>query len=683
MSNVITSPFTVFFDRSGQPLDAGYIYIGTAGINPEVSPISVYWDTALTTPAAQPIRTIAGYPSQNGSPGTIIIDQGVYSIVIRDSNGALVYSNLNASDIGNGLPQFFLDDYYSTTWEAAMNAAAAAASAAGGGIIYATRREEYAFTAKPSNLPAGVYVFGTPNFTRFKMPTTSTYGLLRWEGGLSTSYTLAANVAQGADSCTFTSVVGLTVGMLIRNTNSSLGFSLGLPTQIRRIVKIVGNVVTFSARSKFPVTTANTYTFQIMSTVSGGGAYGIIFDGSANTSLECVGIYAVYCDGMYFDEIRGESMSGLDPTSSSTSAAVISMFGCYGTRGLTNLAAYKSGCASIADIQMFGCGPAEFGNVRSELSTGFGPGWYNCTDQQVANIYSVGAYARAGKAQCTYGFQAGTITSDRPGYTSFAFTEGTEANVGSYACSRSADILRYGATIVRNANISTITYASSADAPVTSPAIVTISGATGANSFNGRVTITQTGPTTFTYANVGVNETAGGTIVIDNQENPSFWVNDTGCQVIVGSVFLYGATNTNGDIHTGNTDQVTIGAVYSQGGFTPTYAGTSGSQALSLTRRIGSINDLTYLATPAFVQAHTSTGAVIMQGQDFNANPTWNFNDLGLFTPKASATASAGFRWVTGPAPTSPTDGDMWREDNTLTGVKIRIAGVTHTFTIT
>jgi len=98
MSNEVTSPFTVFYDRSGQPLDAGYVYIGTAGINPEVSPISVYWDTALTTPAAQPIRTLAGYPSQNGSPGSIFIGQATYSIVIRDRNGALVYSNLNASE---------------------------------------------------------------------------------------------------------------------------------------------------------------------------------------------------------------------------------------------------------------------------------------------------------------------------------------------------------------------------------------------------------------------------------------------------------------------------------------------------------------------------------------------------------------------------------------------------------
>jgi hypothetical protein len=100
MSIVVTQPFLIFYDRSGQPLDAGYIYVGTAGINPEVSPITVYWDSSLTTTAAQPIRTLAGYPSRNGSPSNIIASQSPYSILIRDKTGALVYSDLNFSASG-------------------------------------------------------------------------------------------------------------------------------------------------------------------------------------------------------------------------------------------------------------------------------------------------------------------------------------------------------------------------------------------------------------------------------------------------------------------------------------------------------------------------------------------------------------------------------------------------------
>ena len=104
MSAEVTSPFTVFFDRSGEPLDAGYVYIGTAGINPEVSPITVYWDSSLTTTAAQPIRTLAGYPSRDGSPGTIIINATSYSIVVRDKNGTLVFSDLNV-DAATSVPR--------------------------------------------------------------------------------------------------------------------------------------------------------------------------------------------------------------------------------------------------------------------------------------------------------------------------------------------------------------------------------------------------------------------------------------------------------------------------------------------------------------------------------------------------------------------------------------------------
>lgn len=48
----------------------------------------------------------------------------------------------------------------------------------------------------------------------------------------------------------------------------------------------------------------------------------------------------------------------------------------------------------------------------------------------------------------------------------------------------------------------------------------------------------------------------------------------------------------------------------------------------------------------------------------------------------AGTTAASPLRFVQGAAPTSPVDGDMWREDNTNTGLKIRINGVTKTITV-
>jgi len=148
MSNEVTSPFTVFFDRSGDPLDAGYIYIGTAGINPETSPISVYWDSSLTTSAAQPIRTLAGYPSQSGSPGRIFINQVSYSIVIKDRNGTLVFSNLNASQFHNDLGNFYVDFYGAlgngtTDDTTAIQAAYTACRLNGGGSVWFTPAKTY------------------------------------------------------------------------------------------------------------------------------------------------------------------------------------------------------------------------------------------------------------------------------------------------------------------------------------------------------------------------------------------------------------------------------------------------------------------------------------------------------------------------------------------------------------
>ena len=50
-------PFPRFTDVDGDPLENGYIYIGTAGLDPESNAIQAYWDEALSQPATQPIRT--------------------------------------------------------------------------------------------------------------------------------------------------------------------------------------------------------------------------------------------------------------------------------------------------------------------------------------------------------------------------------------------------------------------------------------------------------------------------------------------------------------------------------------------------------------------------------------------------------------------------------------------------
>lgn len=96
----VNQPFPIFTDADGQPLDDAYIYIGTANQNPVSNPITVYWDSALTIPVSQPIRTSGGYPVYNGSPARFYANSD-YSILVRDKNGAFVYSN-NQSDLNLG-----------------------------------------------------------------------------------------------------------------------------------------------------------------------------------------------------------------------------------------------------------------------------------------------------------------------------------------------------------------------------------------------------------------------------------------------------------------------------------------------------------------------------------------------------------------------------------------------------
>jgi len=87
----IQPTFPIFTETDGQPLENGYIWIGVANLDPQTNPVHVYWDAALTISAPQPIRTINGYPSRNGTPGRLYVNSD-YSIRVMNRNGSVVYS---------------------------------------------------------------------------------------------------------------------------------------------------------------------------------------------------------------------------------------------------------------------------------------------------------------------------------------------------------------------------------------------------------------------------------------------------------------------------------------------------------------------------------------------------------------------------------------------------------------
>jgi len=93
----IQPTYPIFTETDGQPLEDGYIWIGQANLDPQVNPINVYFDAALTIPAPQPIRTLNGYPSRNGTPGRLYVNSD-YSIRVQNSKGSMVYSAPTATE---------------------------------------------------------------------------------------------------------------------------------------------------------------------------------------------------------------------------------------------------------------------------------------------------------------------------------------------------------------------------------------------------------------------------------------------------------------------------------------------------------------------------------------------------------------------------------------------------------
>tara|TARA_R110000850_G_scaffold152818_1_gene276067 strand:+ start:563 stop:4246 length:3684 start_codon:yes stop_codon:yes gene_type:complete len=119
----VSDPYPVFYDLEGDPLEAGYIYIGEYELDPVGNPKPAYWDVALTVPAAQPVRTLAGRPINEGSQIGVLYVSGEYSILVQDNLEQLVVS----------------DDV--ETCKTFAERAEAAAAAALAGNVYLTRTE--------------------------------------------------------------------------------------------------------------------------------------------------------------------------------------------------------------------------------------------------------------------------------------------------------------------------------------------------------------------------------------------------------------------------------------------------------------------------------------------------------------------------------------------------------------
>src|SRR5438067_11286985 len=86
----VEQPFKTYTGLDGKPLDNGYVYFGQPNQNPQTAPVTVFWDTAGTIPAEQPLRTASGYIMRGGTPANVFFD-GAYSELVLDSKNRHVF----------------------------------------------------------------------------------------------------------------------------------------------------------------------------------------------------------------------------------------------------------------------------------------------------------------------------------------------------------------------------------------------------------------------------------------------------------------------------------------------------------------------------------------------------------------------------------------------------------------
>lgn len=92
----VRNPVQYYLDITGRLMDGGQIYVGVVDADPQVTPVNAFWDSALTIPAAQPIRTIGGMTVNGTTPADFFVAESDYSMRILDNLGDLVrYSGSN------------------------------------------------------------------------------------------------------------------------------------------------------------------------------------------------------------------------------------------------------------------------------------------------------------------------------------------------------------------------------------------------------------------------------------------------------------------------------------------------------------------------------------------------------------------------------------------------------------
>ncbi|WP_202741478.1 hypothetical protein [Acinetobacter sp. 'aerobic (ED)'] len=95
MSNRVSTPFPIFSDKDGSPLDAGLIYVGPKNTNPLAQQIALFYDAELTISAENPARTRNGYVVKNGAQRQLFCAEPLVSIAVLNKRKEDVWNSAN------------------------------------------------------------------------------------------------------------------------------------------------------------------------------------------------------------------------------------------------------------------------------------------------------------------------------------------------------------------------------------------------------------------------------------------------------------------------------------------------------------------------------------------------------------------------------------------------------------